>query len=465
VSESPHTTETARRKEEAALLSIIASAGLTLAKLAAGLLSGSLALVSEGGHALLDTGATTLTFFAVRAANKPADEEHHYGHGKIEAVSALAETGLLFALAVAVVVAAVHRLLTGDEGVEANWPAFAVLLASIGVDLLRWRGLAKIAHDTKSEALAADALHFSSDLVSSILVLLGLIAARFGYPQGDAAAAIGVALFIVAAGYRLGRRTIDTLVDTAPSGFAARIRLLVESVPGVESVDRLRLRPTGGAVTGELSISVARTLPLERVAEIKDRVSSAIAAEMPETTITVTANPTVLDRETVVERVLLVSARRRLPVHHVTVQEIGARKSVSLDVELDGRMRLGEAHEIASSLERAIAAELGPTIEVETHIEPLATDELAGADSGPEQRSKIAAALARRAAQGDALRDIHNVRVRETSAGLVVNYHCRVDPMLTVDEVHEAVDVLDHLIRADFPSIARVVGHAEPMKA
>src|SRR5262249_34333574 len=157
----------------------------------------------------------------------------------------------------------------------------------------------------------------------------------------------------------------------------------------------------------------------------------------------------VLDRETVLERVLLVAAMRRLPVHHVTVQEIGDRRSVSLDVELDGRMRLGDAHDIASSLERAIAAELDPTIEVDTHIEPLAT-ELAGADAGAERRAEVTAALARRAAEGDTIRDIHNVRVRETAAGFVVNYHCRVDPSLTVNEVHEAVDVLDHLIRADF---------------
>jgi len=456
-------SEAARRKETAALASIVASACLTLGKFLTGLLSGSLALLSEAGHSLLDTGATTLTYFAVRAADKPADEEHHYGHGKIEAVSALVETGLLFALSILVLFFAVRRLMRGGVAIEANWPAFAVLIVSIAVDLVRWRSLAAIAAQTKSDALAADALHFSSDLVSSTLVLIGLIAARFGYPEGDAVAAIGVAMFIAIAGYRLGQRTISTLVDTAPEGMSGRIRAVVEGLPGVEGVDQLRLRPTGAQVVGDIAISVARTLPLERVGAIKDSVAAAISADLPEASVTVNVNPKALDDETVLEKVLLISAMHRLPVHHVTVQGVGAGKSVSLDVELDGRMRLGEAHDVASALERAIRAELGPTIEVETHIEPLAIEELAGHDAGPQPRDEIARMLARRAGEDTALREVHNVRVRQTPAGLVVNYHCRVDPGLTVDQVHEEVDKLDHKIRADFPAIARVVGHAEPL--
>src|SRR4051812_9239539 len=212
-------TESHALKEKAALASIFASALLTLGKLGAGLLTGSLALLSEAGHALLDTGATILTYYALRAAHKPADDEHHYGHGKIEAVAALAETGLLMVLAVGVVYEAVRRL-TGlaAEHVDASWVAFAVLGVSIVIDLVRWRSLSKIARETRSDALAADALHFSSDLVGSVCVVLGLVATRMGYPEGDAIAALGVALFIGIAGFRLGRRTIDTLVDAAPKG-------------------------------------------------------------------------------------------------------------------------------------------------------------------------------------------------------------------------------------------------------
>ncbi len=456
-------TENHDLKEKAALASIAASALLTLGKLGAGLLTGSLALLSEAGHGLLDTGATILTYFAIRVSGKPADDEHHYGHGKVEAVAALAETGLLIVLAAAVFVEALRRL-SGHaaEQVDASWVAFAVLIVSIAVDLVRWRSLTKISIDTKSDALAADALHFSSDLVASVCVLLGLVATRFGYQQGDTFAAIAVALFIGIAGYRLGRRTIDTLVDAAPRGLAERVRASTESIAGVVAVESVRLRPAGADVFGEISIAVPRTMPLEKVALVKAAVSRAIADEAPEISATVTANPVALDDESVLERVLLISARRRLAVHHVTVQEIDGVRSVSLDLELDGAMSHGQAHDIATALENAIEAELGGGIEVETHIEPMEASELTGRDLPPEQIAPFEAALAAAALGDGKITHVHNVRVRETAGGLVVNYHCHADPGLTVDAVHAAVDAVDHGLRAAFPRVTRIVGHAEP---
>ncbi len=450
-------------KEKAALASIAASALVTLGKLAAGLLTGSLALLSEAGHGLLDTGATILTWFAIRASGKPADEEHHYGHGKIEAVAALAETGLLIVLAVVVLFEAVQRLMGHPSGpVDAGWIAFAVLAVSIAVDFTRWRSLGKIARTTRSDALAADALHFSSDLLASIFVMAGLAAARLGYPQGDALAAVAVAVFIGIAGYRLGRRTIDTLVDAAPLGLTARVRAAAGSIAGVVAVESVRLRPAGAEVFGEIGISVPRTLALEKVAKLQEEVLRAVAREAPEVSATVTANPVALDDESVLERVLLISARRRLAVHHVTVQEIGGARSVSLDLELDGAMPHGQAHDIATALEEAIEAELGAGIEVETHIEPMNARELTGRGLTPEQAAPIEAALAAAARAGGTLTHVHNVRARDTASGLVVNYHCHADPRLSVDAVHAAVDEVDHALRAAFANVTRVVGHAEP---
>ena len=450
-------------KEKAALASITASALLTLGKLVAGLMSGSLSLMSEAGHGLLDTGATILTYFAVRVSGKPADDEHHYGHGKVEAVAALAETGLLIVLAAAVLVEAIRRIFGhATEPVDAGWPVFAVLIVSIVVDLVRWRSLAKIAKDTKSDALAADALHFSSDLVASTCVLMGLVATRFGYPLGDSLAAIGVSLFIAIAGYRLGRSTIDTLTDAAPKGMADIVRTSAQEVSGVVSVDTVRLRPAGAHVLGEIGITVPRNMPLERVAELKQEVASAISSVAPDANVTITAEPVALDDESVLELVLLIAARRRLAVHHVTVQEVDGAKSVSLDLELDGQMSHGRAHEIASSLEEAIEAELGGTVEVETHVEPLEIAELSGRNADATKISAVATVLSQAAKDGGIIRDVHDVRVRETPQGLVVNYHCRVDPSLTVDAVHAAVDKIDHRLRQTQPGVARVVGHAEP---
>jgi cation diffusion facilitator family transporter len=455
--------DTAKLKEKAALVSIAASALLTLGKLIAGLLSGSLALLSEAAHGLLDTGATILTWFAVKAADKPADEKHHYGHGKIEAVAALIETGLLMLLAGGVVFEAARRLFANEaHSVEATWLTYGVLIVSIIVDFVRWRSLAKIAHETRSDALAADALHFSSDLVASACVLAGLVAMQFGFKHGDTLAAAGVAIFIAIAGYRLGKRTFQTLTDAAPLEITNQIRKIVEATPGVIDIEDLRMRPAGSSVFGEISIAVGRTLPAERIVAVREAVSRAIVEKFPHADVTVRATPRALDNETVLERVLLTAARRRLAVHHVTVQQVEGRTSVSLDLEVDGRMTQGAAHDIASGLEDAIQAELGMDVEVETHIEPLEIRELEGRDADPAMTQKIADALIARAAESGPVDDVHDVRVRHTEGGYVVNYHCRIDAEISVLDAHTAVDQLDHRVRTLFPDVIRVVGHAEP---
>jgi cation diffusion facilitator family transporter len=452
------------RKLGAAKASIAASALLACAKLAAGLWSGSLSLLSEAGHGAVDTGATILTYFAVREANKPADAEHHYGHGKFEALAALTETGLLFGLALFVVEEAARRL--GEPApVDADWPVFAVLGVSILVDFVRSRQLSKVADAEGSDALAADALHFASDLISSILVAVGLAATRLGFVHGDALAAFGVALFIAVAGFRLGRRTIETLLDAAPRELVPQFQKVIGEVPGVIALDTLRLRTVGQRVIGEASIAVSRSLRVEQAARIKDAVAAAIEAHSPQAQITVTTDSRALDDETVIERILLVAARRHFPVHHIIAQQIEERLSISLDLELDAAMPLRRAHEFATEFENAIRDEFGADIEIDTHIEPLAPHILIGRDADPVMQNAIEEALARYAAALGVVHDVHDVRVRGTADGLVVNYHCRLDDRLTVEAAHEAVDAIERRLREEFPTILRVAGHSEPNEA
>jgi cation diffusion facilitator family transporter len=452
-------------KERAALVSVGVKTLLAAGKLAAGLLSGSLALLSEAANNIGDIAITLFSFIAIKIANKPADEDHQYGHAKVEALAALIETGFLFGLAVYIFAEAISRLASRDTDVVPSALSFGVLVISIIVDSLRWFSLNKIAKATKSEALAADALNFASDIVAATCALLGLIAVHFGHPEGDALAALGVASFIAVAGFALGRRTINSLTDAAPPGLTERLRTLARAVPGVIAIDSLRLRPAGAEVLGEISIAVPRTLPLERVAMIKADIRATISTHYPEVSMTVAARPIALDSETVLERVLLIAAKRHVPVHHVIVQEIDGRTSVSFDVEIDSQMAHGQAHEIVSGLEIDVRKELGSDIEVDTHMEPLEPHELPGQDVPEDIRAEITAALAKRAADAGIISDVHNVRARKTPAGLVVNYHCRVDPSLSVEEVHDHVDDLDHMAQADFPAIVRIVGHAEPTEA
>jgi divalent metal cation (Fe/Co/Zn/Cd) transporter len=217
-------------------------------------------------------------------------------------------------------------------------------------------------------------------------------------------------------------------------------------------------------VVGDLGLFVSRTLPLERVAAIKLDVAAAIHASLPDVDVTVTANPLALDDETLLELIQLIASRRHLFVHHLAVQNVGERKSVTLDLEVDGRMTLAAAHEIASQLEEAIAAELGRNIEVETHIEPLETQEIGGRAADPAFVERITTSLTRNAALGSALRNIHDVRVRHAAGGYFVIFHCHADPSLSVAATHDRVDALERALREEFPEVTRVVSHAEPAR-
>jgi divalent metal cation (Fe/Co/Zn/Cd) transporter len=161
---------------------------------------------------------------------------------------------------------------------------------------------------------------------------------------------------------------------------------------------------------------------------------------------------------------MVIARNRALAVHHVTVHDLKDRLTVSLDLEVDGKLTLRAAHDLADGLENAVAAELGPGVEVETHIEPLQPQEAHGREAPPERVKAVAMALAELAAASRAIRDVHEVRVRETDGGEIVNFHCRVDPALSVQSVHEQVDALERALRARAPSISRVIGHAEPTR-
>jgi cation diffusion facilitator family transporter len=450
-------------KQQAALGSIFASAGLTIGKGIIGLMTGSLGLLSEAGHSLLDFVATVITYAAVRISGKPADEEHHYGHEKVESVAALAATALLFLLSGVVIWEALRRLLAGaGDHVQATPAAFAIIVVSILVDFFRARLLYRVAGETGSEALEADALHFGSDMWSSLAVLVGLAGVAFGLQWADAAAALVVAVFVCLAGWRLGRRTIETLTDTAPQGAAHDLTRIAERVPGVVAVDRVRARPAGGKLFVEITVAVSRTMPFDRVAALKQQVAAAVEVEMPRVDVNVLTEPRALDDETVLERVMVIARNRALAVHHVTAHHIEGRLSVSLDLEVDAALTLGAAHDIATSLEHALRDELGPDVEIETHIEPLQPHDVPGRDAPPERVAEIEQALSMSSHGIGFLGAIHDVRVRQTDEGEIVNFHCQVEPSLSVHDVHERVDDLERRLRDRFPTVRRVIGHAEP---
>jgi divalent metal cation (Fe/Co/Zn/Cd) transporter len=209
-------------------------------------------------------------------------------------------------------------------------------------------------------------------------------------------------------------------------------------------------------------VEVSRTLPLDRVAAVKQRIVEAVRADSPAAEVTVTTEPRALDDETVLERVMVIARNRSLAVHHVTAHAIEGRLAISLDLEVDGALSIGAAHDIATGLEEAIREELGPEVEVETHIEPLQPLDEPGRDASAERTAAVREALTDIATKVDFVGAIHDVRVRAAGDGEIVNFHCLVEPALKVADVHDKVDEVERALRLRFPSIKRAIGHAEP---
>jgi cation diffusion facilitator family transporter len=450
-------------KRRVVVVSFFASLGMAVAKFTVGIMSGSLGILSEALHSLIDTGATAVTWFAVRYADQPPDEEHHYGHAKAESIAALVETGLLFLTTAWIAVEAVRRLMGEAHPVEVTWWAIAVVGGSIAIDLWRSRTLSRVAAETSSAALEADALHFSSDMWSSLCVLGGLAGVWLGFPKADALAALVVAAFVAVAGWRLAQRTLNALLDKAPEGATKDIRAIVNQMPGILSLTSLRIRPSGPILFTSIGVDVPRTMHVDNIVRLKERLVENVRARFPQADVTVTANPVSLDTESVFQRVMMIAARRSASIHHLNIQQIAGRLAVSFDLEVEGALPLAVAHEQATQLEDVIRAELGSDVEVESHIEPQPERLLPGADAPKAKAKAITALLAKLARSQVKASDVHNIRIRQNDQGLYVHYHCSFEASETVDAVHHAVDTIEDGLKAKFPEIRRVIAHTEPI--
>jgi divalent metal cation (Fe/Co/Zn/Cd) transporter len=371
---------------------------------------------------------------------------------------------MLYVLAGGILVESWSRLHEGAPPPTLSAVPFIVLLVDIAVNFWRARALHRAARDTKSQALAADALHFASDVLGSIAVIIGLALSGLGYAWGDAAAAVAVAVMIALLGLRLARSTVETLLDRAPEGAAEKAAAAIRAVPGVVDIERLRVRMVGSTHFIDAIVKVPRTFPIDRVEEIKRKAQAAVAKALGDADLTFTAVPVARNNESVRERIMVIARNSGLAIHHVTVHDLGGKLTVSIDLEVDGAMALNAAHDIAQELERNIRDEFGEDVEVDTHIEPLEPELPLGADAAPDRVEAIKTALSRFAADG-AIHDIHSVRVRNTDAGEIVNFHCRAAPSMSVIKVHESVDEIERALRRAFPTVKRVISHAEPPDA
>ncbi|HEX2148609.1 MAG TPA: cation-efflux pump, partial [Actinomycetota bacterium] len=356
------------RVRKAAFLSLAVTLVLVTAKAAAALATGSLALLSEAANSALDVGTTLVTFIAVRIAARPPDHDHPYGHGKAENLAALLQTTVLVGLAMYIAVQAVFRLRTGAGGVEAAWYSFVVVIASMAIDGWRSKALRKVAQEERSPALEADALNFRSDLLASGAVLVGLVLVRLGYPAVDALASLAIAGYVAWMSIRMGRASIDTLMDRAPAGSTARIMQIASQVPGVEEVRRVRVRYVGGEPQTDVVIAISRRVPLERAHDLTEEVERVIREEEPGADVVVHVEP-LADEKQVAQQVEAVALRQPVvaEVHNIAVTSHPEGDHISLHAKFPAEMDLEAAHALADHLETEIMQEIPAVVRVDTH--------------------------------------------------------------------------------------------------
>ncbi len=263
-------------KSRVAFYSVLAAILLTSFKLIVGLLTNSLGILSEALHSGLDLVAALITLFAVRVSDKPADKTHNYGHGKVENLSALVETLLLFITCFWIINEAISRLTTGGQMIKVTFWSYAVVIVSIVIDFTRSRALSRVAKKHNSQALEADALHFSTDIWSSSVVLLGLICANFGFISADAIAALFVALIVIYVSYKLGKRSIDALLDKTPEEAVSKIEEVLKSAKGITRFHDLRVRTMGAETLVEINIHVTPGITIEKAHQISHDVEHEI---------------------------------------------------------------------------------------------------------------------------------------------------------------------------------------------
>jgi cation diffusion facilitator family transporter len=438
-------------------VSVVAAVCLIAIKLATGLAAGSLGLVADAAHSGTDLVAALLTLFAVGVATRPADEGHLYGHGKAEHLAALAEAAFLALVSVGIAGLAVARLAGWLElDVEPAWWAFAALGLVVAIDLSRMVVSYRTARRYASAALLSNAIHFGSDLLSTLAVLGGLVAARAGFPEGDSIAALFVAALVVAAAVRLARRNVDVLMDRAPADAVAAAHEAIDRLDPPVAVRRLRLREAAGRTFADVVIGVSPGAAVGQGHAAADRVEEAVHHALPGSDVVVHVEPAGHEaelRERVRAAAMTVSHVREL--HNVTLIDTAGGIEVSLHLKLPGDLDLAAAHALAEEVEQQIRRAAPEVRDVQTHIEPLA-EPTPGRVVGHE-RTEIARLCA--TVTGRVPR---SVRTLDTDDGLVVLVTLGMAGDTTLATAHQEASVVEERIREALPDIADVVVHTEP---
>ena len=464
-------------KKTVAASSVLAAVLLTTMKLVVGLLTHSLGLLAEAAHSGLDLIAAVVTFLAVRVSGRPPDSEHHYGHGKVENLSALIETLLLLATCAWIIYEAMNRLFFTNVEVNVTYWSFLVMGISIIVDFTRSRALMRTAKKHGSQALEADALHFSTDIWSSCVVIAGLAgiligdrlhgsaptAAHWLY-RADAIAALGVSVIVIYVSYRLGRRTIAVLMDRAPEGMSTSVRQAMAKLPGVSDVKQVRVRQSGPSTFVDLVLSVKADTSVERAHGIAAEAENLVHQLVPKSDVMVHVEPCDSDGTGPVETIRGIAAAHGVEVHDIVLRDVNGRQTLEMHAEVPGDLSVDQAHELVSTVEQSLVRGIAEVQDVVVHIEPSSSESVCRpAAESPAMAIQGAIDLLRK--EYPSLRDCHSVSITSDDRnGLGLSFHCTVSPDLSIAEAHDLTTSIEAFLHGQFPDLVQIIIHVEPQE-
>jgi cation diffusion facilitator family transporter len=455
--------KSSREKEMAAASSLAVAIALTSLKAIVGILTNSLGIISEALHSGLDLVAAGTTVYAVRLSDRPPDRDHQYGHGKYESFSAMVEVLLLLGTCAWITYEALQRLLFRQAHIEASLAAFAIMAISIVLDYSRSRILYRAAKKYNSQALEADALHFSTDILSSSVVILGLIFVSLGYSFADSIAALGVVVVVATLSLRLGKRTVAVLLDRAPEGLAESITAEVSRIPGIQCCDRVRVRPSGGQMFVDIEVSIDRSVSFEGVNSLAIEIEHAVRKIVPNSDIVVRTQPIGVGGRKFADMVR--SLAFKIPgirgVHDIAVHDAERGLHVELHLEVDPSANLEEAHEISNRLESSIKNNISGVGEVITHIESTDEEPFIRADVTSESH-EIVKAIREITSKVSGVMRCGDIEVHGAQDGLHLTVSCVLDHNLSISDAHSISTQIEDALRRKIRGVTKVLVHEEP---
>jgi cation diffusion facilitator family transporter len=455
----------AHARRRTALVSVGAAIFLVAVKLVTGLATGSLAFIAEAVHSGTDLVAALLTLFAVQVAVRPPDRDHQYGHGKAEHLAALGESAFLMLVSLFVGYASLRRLIDGGgHDIEVTWWAFAVLAVVIAVDASRTTISYRASQRYKSAALAANALHFASDLAGSFAVLIGLVFVSAGEEWADSVAALFVAVLVVLAALRLARQSVDVLMDRSGDDADERIREALSELDQQGELRRVRVRHAAGRHFVDIVVGVPLDAGVSQAHAVADDIEERVERALGGADVVVHVEPADAEGDV---RERATAAASAIPevreVHNVRVMRLPDGYELSLHVKLPRDLSLEQAHDAVERLENRVCEEVPEVRYVHTHIEPLARTDWARSPDTDEtavEREAIESAVRRFTGSSPIA-----VSFRDGEQGRVALVTVSLPGDQPLPSAHQHAGAIEEAVRERCPGLADVIVHTEPMGA